>query len=157
MEKQQLTLTCQVDSYRSGWTIVEFLAHRFPYHTAEGWTRRVQEEWVRVNGTHVGEAHVIQKNDEVAYTIWHTEPAVDDRYTVLFEDEHYLAVSKSGNIPVHACGIYIVNTLISRLRADYGAGINLAHRLDRETSGVVMLATIPTPYRGPGGAAGPHA
>ena len=48
MEKQQLTLTCQVDSYRSGWTIVEFLAHRFPYHTAEGWTRRVQEEWVRV-------------------------------------------------------------------------------------------------------------
>lgn len=140
MEKQQLTLTCQVDSYRSGWTIVEFLAHRFPYHTAEGWTRRVQNEWVRVNGTHVGEAHVIKKNDEVAYTIWHTEPEVDDRYSVLFEDEHYLAVSKSGNIPVHACGIYIVNTLISRLRADYGAGINLAHRLDRETSGVVMLA-----------------
>jgi 23S rRNA pseudouridine1911/1915/1917 synthase len=140
MEKQELTLTCQVDSYRSGWTIVEFLAHRFPYHTAEGWTKRVQDEWVRVNGTHVGEAHVIKKNDEVAYTIWHNEPGVDDRYTVLFEDEHYLAVSKSGNIPVHACGIYIVNTLIARLRADYGAKINLAHRLDRETSGVVMLA-----------------
>jgi RluA family pseudouridine synthase len=140
MEKQELTLTCQVDSYRSGWTIVAFLAHRFPYHTAEGWTRRVQDQWVRVNGTHVGEAHVMKKNDEVAYTIWHAEPGVDDRYTVLFEDEHYLAVSKSGNIPVHACGIYIVNTLIARLRADYGAKINLAHRLDRETSGVVMLA-----------------
>lgn len=140
MEKQQLTLTCQVDSYRSGWTIVEFLSHRFPYHTAEGWTKRVQDEWVRVNGAYVGEAHVIKKNDEVTYTIWHQEPGVDDRYAVLFEDEHYLAVSKSGNIPVHACGIYIVNTLIARLRADYGAKINLAHRLDRETSGVVMLA-----------------
>lgn len=140
MEKQELTLSCQVDSYRSGWTIVEFLAHRFPYHTAEGWTRRVQDQWVRVNGTHVGEAHVIEKNDEVAYTIWHAEPPVDDGYAVLFEDDHYLAVSKSGNIPVHACGIYIVNTLISRLRADYGPKINLAHRLDRETSGVVMLA-----------------
>jgi len=140
MEKQQLTLTCQVDSYRSGWTIVAFLAHRFPYHTAEGWTKRVQDEWVRVNGEHVGEAHVIKKNDEVMYTIWHSEPSVDDRYEVLFEDDHYLAVAKSGNIPVHACGIYIVNTLISRLRADYGPQINLAHRLDRETSGVVMLA-----------------
>ena len=140
MEKQQLTLTCQVDSYRSGWTIVEFLAHRFPYHTAEGWTKRVEDQWVHVNGATVATSHAVEKNDAVAYTIWHTEPAVDDRYTVLFEDEHYLAVSKSGNIPVHACGIYIVNTLISRLRADHGAGINLAHRLDRETSGVVMLA-----------------
>ncbi|HET6463551.1 MAG TPA: RluA family pseudouridine synthase [Candidatus Krumholzibacteria bacterium] len=140
MEKQQLTLTCQVDSYRSGWTIVEFLSHRFPYHTAEGWTKRVEDEWVRVNGATVETSHAVAKNDAVEYTIWHHEPPVDDRYTVLFEDEHYLAVSKSGNIPVHACGIYIVNTLISRLRADYGAKINLAHRLDRETSGVVMLA-----------------
>jgi RluA family pseudouridine synthase len=138
--KQRLTLTCHVDSYRSGWTIVEFLAHRFPYHTAEGWTKRVRDEWVRVNGAAVDAAHAVRKNDAVEYIIWHAEPPVDDRYDVLFEDEHFLAVSKSGNIPVHACGIYIVNTLIARLRADHGPGINLAHRLDRETSGVVMLA-----------------
>lgn len=138
--KQQLTLTCHVDSYRSGWTIVAFLAHRFPYHTAEGWTKRVEDEWVRVNGRTVTVLEPVQKNDAIEYTIWHTEPPVDDRYQVLFEDEHYLAVSKSGNIPVHACGIYIVNTLIGRLRADYGPKVNLAHRLDRETSGVVMLA-----------------
>ncbi|HEX6791412.1 MAG TPA: RluA family pseudouridine synthase [Candidatus Krumholzibacteria bacterium] len=138
--KQQLTLTCEVDSYRSGWTIVAFLAHRFPYHTAEGWEKRVRDQWVRVNGDVVDASHAVRKADSVQYTILHSEPAVDDRYDVLFEDEHYLAVSKSGNIPVHACGIYIVNTLISRLRADYGPKINLAHRLDRETSGVVMLA-----------------
>jgi RluA family pseudouridine synthase len=138
--KQQLTLTCHVDSYRSGWTIVDFLAHRFPYHTAEGWTKRVEDEWVKVNGRSVTVLDAVQKNDAVAYTIWHAEPPVDDRYAVLWEDDHYLAVSKSGNIPVHACGIYIVNTLIARLRNDYGPKINLAHRLDRETSGVVMLA-----------------
>jgi hypothetical protein len=45
--KKQLTLTCEVDSYRSGWSIVEFLAHRFPYHTREGWTKRVSDQWVR--------------------------------------------------------------------------------------------------------------
>lgn len=138
--KQQLTLTCEVDSYRSGWTIVEFLSHRFPYHTAQGWTQRVEDEWVRVNGAVVPVAHEVQKKDRVDYTIWHAEPPVDDRYEVLYEDDHYLGVAKSGNIPVHACGIYIVNTLIGRLRADHGPKINLAHRLDRETSGVVMLA-----------------
>jgi RluA family pseudouridine synthase len=139
-QKQQLTLTCRVDSYRSGWTIVEFLAHRFPYHTREGWTKRVQDRRVRVNESPIGADHVVWKDDAVQYTIWHAEPPVDDRYAVLFEDDHYLAVSKSGNIPVHACGVYIVNTLIARLRHDHGANLNLAHRLDRETSGVVMLS-----------------
>lgn len=139
-EKKQLTLTCEVDSYRSGWSIVEFLAHRFPYHTREGWTKRVSDHWVRVNDATVVPEHVVRKSDAVAYTIFHAEPPVDDRYHVLFEDEHYLAVAKSGNIPVHACGVYIVNTLIARLRADFGANVNLVHRLDRETSGVVVLA-----------------
>ncbi len=139
-EKQRLTLTCEVDSFRSGWSIVEFLAHRFPYHTREGWTQRVRDQWVHVNATPVAPEHVVRKNDSVAYTIFHAEPAVDDRYDVLYEDDHYLAVAKSGNIPVHACGIYIVNTLIGRLREDFGAHVNLVHRLDRETSGVVVLA-----------------
>lgn len=138
--KKQLTLTCEVDSYRSGWSIVEFLAHRFPYHTREGWTRRVSDHWVRVNDATVAPEHVVRKSDRVGYTILHAEPPVDDRYHVLFEDEHYLAVAKSGNIPVHACGVYIVHTLIGRLRADFGAHVNLVHRLDRETSGVVVLA-----------------
>jgi len=140
MQKRSLTLTCEVDSYRSGWSIVDFLAHRFPYHTREGWTSRVCDEWVSVNGAAVPSDHIVRKDDAVAYTILHAEPPVDDRYAVLFEDDHYLAVAKSGNIPVHACGIYIVNTLIARLRADFGENVNLVHRLDRETSGVVVLA-----------------
>lgn len=139
-EKQQLTLTCRVDSFRSGWSIVEFLAHRFPYHTRDGWTRRVGDQWVRVNDAVVVPSHVVLKDDAIAYTILHAEPPVDDRYDVLFDDDHYLAVAKSGNIPVHACGIYIVHTLIARVRADIGPDLNLVHRLDRETSGVVVLA-----------------
>jgi 23S rRNA pseudouridine1911/1915/1917 synthase len=139
-EKKQLTLTCAVDSYRSGWTIVEFLAHRFKYHSAEGWERRVREHWVRVNGAAVAPDFRVTRDDAVDYTIWHAEPAVDERYDVLYEDPWLLAVGKSGNIPVHSCGVYITHTLINRLKKDYGDTLNLAHRLDRETSGAVVLA-----------------
>ena len=140
LPKQQLTLTCVVDPYRSGWTVVQFLAHRFKYHTVEGWEQRVRERWVRVNEREVELDHVVNRGDVIHYTIWHAEPPVDDDYAVLYQDDHYLAVAKSGNCPVHACGIYIVNTLIARLRKDFGPRVTLAHRLDRETSGVVMLA-----------------
>jgi RluA family pseudouridine synthase len=41
---------------------------------------------------------------------------------------------------VHAGGRYIRNTLIAHLRATHSPNLFLAHRLDRETSGVVLLA-----------------
>lgn len=137
--RKKLTLTCTVDSYRSGWTIVEFLAHRFKYHTAEGWERRIRDNWVTANALAVDPDARVHKGDTIQYTIWHEEPPVDDSYDVLFEDEWLLAVGKSGNIPVHACGVYITHTLIARLKNDFGEKLNLAHRLDRETSGVVIL------------------
>jgi 23S rRNA-/tRNA-specific pseudouridylate synthase len=139
-EPKQLTLTCRVDSYRSGWTVLDFLAHRFRYHPRALWERRIAEGRVAVNGRTATARSIVLEDDEVSYTIEHTEPPVDDRYNVLYEDEHLLAVSKSGNIPVHASGVYITHTLIARLRERYGDSLALAHRLDRETSGVVVLA-----------------
>jgi 23S rRNA-/tRNA-specific pseudouridylate synthase len=139
-EKQKITLSRKVDPYRSGWTVVEYLSHRFKYHTAERWTKRVRDGWVRVNGADVDPGHVVTQGDEVLYTIFHNEPEVDFRYDVVYEDADILAVSKSGNLPVHACGVFIRNTLIAVLKNRYGDSINLAHRLDRETSGLVVLS-----------------
>lgn len=138
-EKQKITLTCEVDSYRSGWTIVRFLSHRFRYHTPERWTGRVGDGQVLVNGSRVAPDAAVKKGDAVTYTIFHTEPEIDLRYDVIYEDENLLAISKSGNIPVHACGVYIRNTLIGNLKNIYGDNLNLAHRLDRETSGLTLL------------------
>jgi 23S rRNA pseudouridine1911/1915/1917 synthase len=139
-QKKEITLTCSVDSYRSGWEIIRFLSHRFPYHTPEAWERRVLDGKVLVNGAGVDPTAPVQKDDLIQYTIFHAEPDVDFRYDLVYEDEHMLVVSKSGNLPVHACGAYITHTLIARIRAEYGDTVNLAHRLDRETSGLVLMS-----------------
>jgi len=139
-EENKITLDCKVDSYRSGWTVVEFLSHRFRYHPPERWTHRVADGRVKVNGSQVKADHRVDHNDVVSYTIIHNEPEVDFRYDVIYEDDDMLAVSKSGNLPVHACGVYIRNTLVTHLRNRYGNAISLGHRLDRETSGLVLLS-----------------
>jgi len=139
-EKNKITLDCKVDSYRSGWTVVEFLSHRFRYHPAERWTHRVDDGRVTVNGSRVGADHAVNHNDVVSYTIIHNEPEVDFGYDIIYEDDDMMAVSKPGNLPVHACGVYIRNTLITHLRNRYGDHISLGHRLDRETSGLVLLS-----------------
>jgi RluA family pseudouridine synthase len=133
-------LSCAVDPYRDGWTLAGFLEHRFRYYPSEVWAARLAEGAVTVNGDVAGAERVVHRGDRIQYVLWHEEPDVDFTHTVLHEDEHVLAVAKSGNLPVHAGGNYIRNTLIAELRETRDAELRLAHRLDRETSGVVLLA-----------------
>lgn len=133
-------LSCEVDPYRDGWTLERFLSHRFRYHPSPLWKERMAAGAIRLNGSTAGPEALVRKGDRIEYTVVHAEPGVDFRYVVLHDDEHVLAVAKPGNLPVHAGGKYIRNTLIARLREDFGEGLRPAHRLDRETSGVIVLA-----------------
>lgn len=67
------------------------------------------------------------------------EPETPRDYGVLFEDEHIFVVDKPTGLPVHPTATYHRNTLTYLFRERYGdAAPHIAHRLDRETSGVLM-------------------
>lgn len=64
--------------------------------------------------------------------------------TILFEDEHLVAVAKGPNeLVVPSQWTPKHQTLIGRLQAEYAGRIWAMHRLDRETSGVVVFARSP--------------
>lgn len=69
------------------------------------------------------------------------EPEVVLRFTPLYRDDAMLVVDKPAGLPVHPSARYHRNTLTNLLRVELGAdhGWELAHRLDRETSGVLVL------------------
>ena len=72
---------------------------------------------------------------------WDETPVAID-VPVLYEDEHLLAVDKPALLPVHPTARYHKNTLIKMLeqmRPDV-AFLSLGHRLDRETSGVMLVS-----------------
>lgn len=62
------------------------------------------------------------------------------RAAIIFEDEHYLVLDKPSGLAVHA-GSGLMFGVIEAIRA-WGTHpyIELCHRLDRETSGVLLLA-----------------
>jgi tRNA pseudouridine65 synthase len=60
---------------------------------------------------------------------------------ILFEDEHLLAVCKPAKLLVHRGIGRDRDTLVDRLRDDYSmATVRIVHRLDRATSGVLLVA-----------------
>jgi 23S rRNA pseudouridine1911/1915/1917 synthase len=70
------------------------------------------------------------------------ETPVPTNVPVLYEDEHLMAVDKPALMPVHPTARYHRNTLIRvlvALRPDC-AFLSLGHRLDRETSGVMLIS-----------------
>ena len=70
------------------------------------------------------------------------EILLDVTIPVLARGTGWLAVNKPAGIPVHPVNRVRENTLIRILRRQEGdEGLRLAHRLDRETSGVLLVAT----------------
>jgi len=72
------------------------------------------------------------------------ETVVPTNVAVLYEDEHLLAVDKPAKLPVHPTARYHKNTLIKILQsARPKEFLSLGHRLDRETSGVLLVSKTP--------------
>lgn len=59
---------------------------------------------------------------------------------ILYSDDYLLAISKPVGMICHPVGHYQGDTLISRLRHLFGEEVRLLHRLDMDTSGVILLA-----------------
>lgn len=58
---------------------------------------------------------------------------------VIYEDKHLLVLDKPTGLAVHS-GSGLKYGIIDLMRAQYGEQIELLHRLDRDTSGILLLA-----------------
>lgn len=61
---------------------------------------------------------------------------------LLYRDGLMLVIDKPAGLPVHADGVFIRHTLVHMLRRTI-PGVQPVHRLDRETSGVLLLGKHP--------------
>ncbi len=69
------------------------------------------------------------------------EPVCPRDFTVLHDDAEVMVVDKPAGLPVHATARYHFNTLTRVLGERFpGQGLQIAHRLDRETSGCLVVA-----------------
>ena len=76
------------------------------------------------------------------------EPDVPRHFGILYEDDWILAINKPPGLPVHPTARYHLNTLTALLKEQYGENRPiLAHRIDSETSGVLILAKTKTAER----------
>ncbi len=112
-------------------------------------TSRTRTQEIVGRGAYSPDARPLRKNDRVkaeqCVLLWRApwdEHAPDVTLTVLYEDDHLLAVDKPAGIPVHPTARYHASTVVKLLESARPgeSPAKLSHRIDRETSGVLLLA-----------------
>jgi 23S rRNA pseudouridine955/2504/2580 synthase len=137
-----------VDESGEGQRLDNFLVARLKGVPKSHVYRIVRSGEVRVNSGRVAASHRLALGDRirippirVAEREAGDAPAPALSLPVLFEDDFVLAVDKPAGLAVHG-GSGVAHGAIERLRAGRPEArfLELAHRLDRETSGVLLLA-----------------
>jgi 23S rRNA pseudouridine955/2504/2580 synthase/23S rRNA pseudouridine1911/1915/1917 synthase len=129
----------------AGQPLAGFLAGRFTYHSEADWRRLIRDGRIAVNGAAGDPERALAPGDALRYDASDIpEPPVDAAFRVVSEDASLLAVDKPGNLPCHPAGRYFNHTLWALLKTRPGLdGPVFVNRLDRETSGLVLVARNP--------------
>ncbi|MES1903064.1 MAG: hypothetical protein MHPSP_002461, partial [Paramarteilia canceri] len=96
----------------------------------------------KVNNENVTGNYILKPNDIIEHTSHYHEPPVFDReIKIIHDDEELLVVDKPCSMPVHPCGRFHYNSLISILKIEKGyPNLRNQNRIDRDVSGVIALA-----------------
>ena len=123
-------------------TLLDFLLRRFRYFDNEEWRKNIEAQRLWVDGKLGHENLKLKNNQKVVYLRPdYLEPEVDPNFEIIFEDEALIAINKSGNLPTSPSGKYYKNTLLNLIKERFRwKKLYTLHRLDRETSGVIVFA-----------------
>ncbi len=138
----------------------KLLAGAFPAHSRAALQRAFDAGLVRRNGEVVGRSATVKAGDRLEFVLPAIQPPtlrpVAIPLEVLYEDEHLIALNKAAGMVVHPGAHTGEDTLVHALLAHCAGTLSgvggverpgIVHRLDKETSGVLLVAKHDAAHR----------
>jgi len=137
-----------------------FLTRKEPSLSRARIQRAIEEGWVRVNDREVRAGRKVKAGDVVAIALPEAKPSgvlpEAIALSILHEDASLLVIDKPAGMVVHPAaghsGGTLVNALLHHCRDLSGIGgvlrPGIVHRLDKETSGLLVVAKTDEAHRG---------
>ena len=135
-----------------GRTLAAWLAQRFSYLDEDAWRAEIAAGRVERNGVLAGPEDVLAAGDAIAYRPEPAAPRAGVEVAIVHDDPDFCVVDKPPFLVVQNAGAFAQNTFLSTLTARLSAlgqevTLEPVHRLDRETSGLLLLAKNPAAAR----------
>ena len=130
----------QLGHEADGLTVLAYLGKRYEHSSSAEWSERIAAGYVLIDSKPAHTETLLRTGSEL---VWHRPPWIEPdaplSFSVLYEDEHLLAVDKPAGLPTLPGANFLKNTLL-RLVRSYAADAVPVHRLGRWTSGLVLCA-----------------
>ena len=125
-----------------GADIHRFLLDYHPHIESDYWKTEIQQGRILYKDRPVAVGSTVWAGQRLVHLIAGTvEPPVNANIELIYEDQELIAVNKPAPLAMHPCGRFNRNTLTYILNAVYvGEKIRMIHRLDANTTGVVVMA-----------------
>ncbi|OQR82383.1 RNA pseudouridylate synthase [Achlya hypogyna] len=131
-------------------TLMDIFTSEFGAFSPDYYTMAIQSGRITLNGALTTPEARIKNGDLICHmTHRHEPPVIGEDISVVHETDDLVVVSKPSSVPTHPCGAYRFNSLhyiVLAARPDL-KHLHIVHRLDRLTSGVVILAKTPAKAR----------
>lgn len=127
-------------------SVFAYLCDKFAHISVDAWRQRFADGEVL---SAAGEAVAIDAPYRYGETVYYyrkleREVVVPFEYQIVYENEAILVVDKPHFLTITPTGQYVQQTLLTRLKNDTGIDtLAPAHRLDRETAGLVLFTKSP--------------
>lgn len=150
LSREPVTLT--VEARAHGWRVDHYLTRLYPNYSRALFQKAIEQGDVLVNGLPVKMSRRLRVNDRISVRLPElpdkTIPPEDIPLEVLYDDEQIIVINKPAGLIVHPGRGNYRGTLagalqfhfdkLSDIAGQHRAGI--VHRLDRDTSGVLVVA-----------------
>ena len=141
-----------VEARAHGWRVDHYLVRLYPNFSRAAFQRVIEDGGVLINGLPVKMSRRLRVNDSIEFRLPETPdrtlPAEDIPLNILYDDDSLIVINKAANMIVHPGRGNYLGTLAGALQFHFDklsdvAGklrAGIVHRLDRNTSGVLVVA-----------------
>ena len=136
------------------------LARAFPEHSRAAFQRALEAGLVKANGVVIDQSHEVSAGQVLEFSFPETTPtelkAVEIPLDVIFEDKHLIVLNKAAGMVVHPGVGTGEDTMVHALLAHCAGELSgiggverpgIVHRLDKETSGLLVVAKNDAAHR----------
>jgi 23S rRNA pseudouridine1911/1915/1917 synthase len=134
-----------VEKSCAGWRLDAYLLHKLRRLDAGKAAFLIAERLDAEDGRPVGPGTLVEPG--FAFSLWREaepEPETPLTFGVIFDDGELLVIDKPAGLPIHPTARYFEHTFTALARTRFpDRKVDPAHRLDRETSGLLACGTAP--------------
>ncbi|MDP2625222.1 MAG: RluA family pseudouridine synthase [Candidatus Peregrinibacteria bacterium] len=145
---------------QSGIRLDAWLAKTYPEKSRSSWQKRIKAGEILINGEISNAHHSLKETDYIQIKNATQKPstlkAENMDLDIIFEDKNYVVINKPAGLVVHPGAGHSSHTLVHGLLHHFKGNLSnlgdpnrpgIIHRLDKDTSGLIVIAKTETAHR----------